>query len=81
MFLLRLIIVAFLVMNTCNSAQAFKLKGLMNKIKDASPSVDQKTIKPVTEKETTSNLKANDEGFSSNSRSSEETTSEDVLLF
>jgi len=78
--LLRLI-VGFVVMNTCNSAQAFPLRGLMKSIQEASPSKEKKTIKPSTERKAKSNLKANDKSFSSNSGRSSQTVSEDVLLF
>ena len=78
--LLRLT-VAFVVMNTCNSAQAFPMRGLMKSIQDAGSSIEQKTIKPSTERRTQSNFKANDNGFSSNSGRSSQTFSEDILLF
>ena len=78
--LLRLI-VAFIVINTCNFAQAFPLRGLMKQIQDAGSSIEQKTTKPSTERKTKSNIRVNDKSFSSNSRRSSQTISEDVLLF
>ena len=78
--LLRLI-VAFIVINTCNFAQAFPLRGLMKQIQDSGSSIEQKTTKPSTERKTKSNLRVNDKSFSSNSDRSSQTISEDVLLF
>ena len=78
--LLRLT-VAFVVMNTCNAAQAFPMRGLMKTIQDAGSSMEQKTINPVNERKTKTNLRANDKSFNSNSGRSSQPISEDILLF
>ena len=75
------LIVAFALMNTYNSAQAFPMRGLMKSIQEAGSSIEKKTIEPSTQTKTKSKLKANDKNFSSNSGRSSQTLSEDVLLF
>ena len=75
------LIVAFVVINTCNFAQAFPLRGLMKTIQDTGSSIEQKTKKPSTERKAKSNLRVNDKSSSSNSRRSSQTISEDILLF
>ena len=78
--LLRLI-VALVVMNSCNLVQAFPMRGFMKSIQDAGSSIEQKTTKPAAEKKRKSNLRANDKSVRPNSARSSQAISEDVLLF